>query len=124
MTTHTIRIPIPLHKRLIRVKGIPTFSAKEVSNVPLRASSHNNLAFNRRLTALATRAKELMEVEVTEKPNVDVGVGWNSFGYKALVAVTRGFGVECDALQWGGTLVAAEAFWVEHGFELGWTVCA
>ena len=124
MTAHTIRIPIPLHKRLIRVKGIPTFSAKEVSNVPLRASSYNNLAFNRCLTALATRAKELMKVEVTEKPNVNVGVGGNSFGCKAFVAFTRGFGVERDALQGGGTLVAGEAFWVEHGFELRGTVCA
>jgi hypothetical protein len=65
-----------------------------------------------------------MEVEVTEKPNVNVGVGGNSFGCKALVAFTRGFGVECDTLQGGGTLMAGEAFWVEHGFELGGTVYA
>ena len=92
--------------------------------MPLRASSYNNLAFNRRLTALATRAKELMEVEVTEKPNVNVGVGGNPFGCKAFMAFTRRFRVECDALEGGGTLVAGEAFWVEHGFELRGTVCA
>jgi hypothetical protein len=45
-------------------EGITTFSAKEVSNMPLCSASHHHLTFYWCLTALASWAEKLMEVKM------------------------------------------------------------
>jgi hypothetical protein len=118
MAPHTIRVPIPFHERRIRIKWITTFTAEKMSDMPLRARSHNDFAFNRRLATFATRAEEFVKVKMAEESNVDVGFGWYTLGLEPLLAFVRGFGVEGDTLESGGALVAGEAFGMEHGFEV------
>jgi hypothetical protein len=64
MASHTPSVPLLLDKRRRRVKRITALSAKEVSNVPLGATSYHDLTLDRRLTAFASGREELVEVEM------------------------------------------------------------
>lgn len=64
VTINTPSIPILLYKRRVRIKRIATLGTEKVTGMPLRATGNNNLAFNRRLAALAAGREELVEIEV------------------------------------------------------------
>jgi hypothetical protein len=64
VTPDTPRIPLLLDKWRRRIKRITALRAKEVTHMPLSATSNNDLALNGRLAALAPRREEFVEVEM------------------------------------------------------------
>lgn len=107
---------------------ISTLSTKEVSNMPFTPASHHHLALNGCLAAAAPRAKELVEVEMAVKPQPFVTVFHLAhalflldrlavrsalYTRHTLFALGVWFGVEGDAFECFGAVVADEAFWVE-----------
>ena len=103
--------------------------------MPLRAQRHNNLALNRRLTTLTSRAELLMVIQVTVKSlriipaivfsHLSLGflivvmlIGMLSaagYALEAGGAVSSGLGVEGGVLEGGGAVGAEEAGRVEEG---------
>jgi hypothetical protein len=80
MTPDTPSIPLLLHKRRGRIKGITTLRAEEVTHMPLSATCHDDLALDGRLAALAAGREELVEVEVAVEAQafVDAVLGFET----------------------------------------------
>lgn len=68
MTVDTPRIPILLHEGRAGIKRITTLRAKKVPRMPLRTTSHHNLALNRSLATLAPGAEALVEIQMAVEP--------------------------------------------------------
>ena len=120
MTPHAIRIIVPLHEWGVAVEWIAALGAEEVAYVPLRASGHDDFAFDRRLAGAAPRAEELVEVQVAVEAEWVVGsVRGKVGGFEAREPRGVEFWVEGDAFERSGAMVACEAFWVEAGFGGG-----
>jgi hypothetical protein len=139
MAVDTPSIPILFHKRSRGIKWISALGAEEVTSMPFRTASNDNLALNGRLAALAARGEELVEVEMAveawrfvcavvmlETRHVvgggvggkegDIGAG--EAGANALDTFgmfVRGFRVEGYAFEVLAALVAGEAFGMEAG---------
>lgn len=104
-----------------RKTHITTLRAKEMSNMPLGATSDDDLALNGRLTALTPRTKELMEVQMAIESQRVVVVIVHAMavrGFDLLARQTRldtlqprfarlrRLGVEGDALETFAAVVA------------------
>jgi len=114
---------------------VTTLGAKEMPDMPLRAQRYNNLAFNRRLTTLASRTKLFMVVQMAIEPSrivpaivfghlslcslVVVVIVWmisaTSDALETCVAVGGGLGVEGGVFERGGAVGAEEAGRVKEG---------
>ena len=139
MAIHAPSVSIFLHKRGCGIKRITALSAEEMTSMPFRAASDDDLAFDWRFATFATRGEELMEVEVAveawrfinaiiilETRHVvcggvggeirDVGAGkTGADAVDAFGVFVRRFRVEGYAFEVLSTLVAGEAFGMEAG---------
>jgi hypothetical protein len=64
MTSYTPCISVFLHKRRRAIKGITALRAKEMPDVPLRATRDHDLALYRCFTRLAPRREEFVEIKM------------------------------------------------------------
>lgn len=107
---------------------ISTLCAKEMSDVPFTTASHHHLALNGRLAAAASRAEELVEIEMAVKPQSVVPVFHLTralflldrlavrsalYTRHTFFALTVWLGIERDAFECFAAVVADEAFRVE-----------
>lgn len=137
MTINTPSIPILLYKRRVAIKRIATLGTEKVTSMPLGTTSNNDLAFNRRLAALAAGRKQLVEIEVAVEAGRfvcavvvlearhgvcggvrgqvrDVGAGEAGADARDAFGVfVGGFWVEGYTFEVLAALVAGEAFRVE-----------
>jgi hypothetical protein len=74
MATYAPRVPLLLHKRSGRVKGIAALRAEEMTNVPFGATCNDDLTLNGRFAALTPRGEGFVKVEVAEEAERFVAV--------------------------------------------------
>jgi hypothetical protein len=107
MAPHTPSIPLLLDKWRRRIKWITALSAEEMSNMPLGATSHDNLALDRRLAALAAGREELVEVEMAVEAHSFVEP---VFSFETLHILVRGVGLkELDVITALASMNATDA---------------
>jgi hypothetical protein len=139
MTVYAPSIPILLYKRRRRIKRVTALRAEEMAHVPLGAACHDDFPLYGRLAALASRAKQLMEVQMTKEPWALImaifrfqaqhilisRMRWNTRNILAresstntryaFVALVVWFGIESYAFKVLTAVVAEEAFRVKAG---------
>lgn len=74
VTTHAPRVAVLLHERRAGIERIAALRAEEVARMPLRAARDDDLALDGRLTGLAARGEELVEVEMAVEAERGVAV--------------------------------------------------
>ena len=110
------------------VTHISTLSTEEMPGMPLPTTCQDDLPFNRGLAISATRAEELVEVQMTVEPErfravLGLALAFDLFDLFAtssslnavhpVLALVLRLGVECDTLEAFATVEADEAFRVE-----------
>lgn len=118
MTANTPGISILFDKWHARIEGIATLSTEKVPDVPLSTASDNDFAFDRRLAGLATRAEQLVKIEMTIETQGRICVLTVCIFQTSTSLFVR-LGIECDQLQIRVALVAHETSGVK-----AFTCCA
>ena len=128
MAAHTPRIALFLHKRRLRVKGIPALRAEEVARVPFSSAGNDDFAFEGGFAGLAAGGKEFVVVEVAEEAEAGVSVIHDAIFFRVVMfkvvvcarktsfdtletfgALFLGLGVKSYAFQVRTALVTHEA---------------
>lgn len=92
---------------------ITTFGAEEMTNVPFGATCNHNFALDRRLAALASRAEQLVKIQMAvESHRLGFFVIFGCVG-KSFRSLGLWFLVESNAFQLGFAMIASEAFGME-----------